>query len=430
MVAPGRGLSVALPQATSVGLDHPSPALVNLLVHSGHVTGDALAATVVDLAARGYLHLEQVGPGEVLCRFPHRPPADRPLLPHERQALDLLAGRAVDGVVPAGALGQGVTDEADRWWEQFALAVGREGEAAGLDRIPGGWGPSLLELIRAAVCLLLFFGCVVVAKVVQDPTVSTVCGAVFVGAGLWAGAFLRDGERRASLTREGIALGSQWITERERVLDLLPDALGPAAVTVRGRTLAYACAVGTAPSVTRGLPRGPDSTRDAWVRRGGMWRRVTLRYPLRMPRGWGRPPLTTILPALLGVIAAGAVLWVTRADAEPLLAGAALVLLVIAGSELLAGMYDVLTAPRDIEGPVVARWLFDGARWNPWRDIVPRRWYVVIDDGTSTSLRGLRVSEDAFHKAHRGDLARARVGRAQGFVHDIEIRHPGKAPRS
>jgi len=406
-----------------VGLDDPSPALVNLLVHSGHLSGDALAATVVDLAARGYVHLDQVGPGEVLCRFPHRPPADRPLLPHERQALDLLMGRAVDGVVPAGGLGQGVTDEADRWWEQFALAVAREGEAAGLDRAPGGSGPSLLEVFLAAVCLLLFFGCVVVAKVVHDPTVSTVCGAAFVGAGLWAGVFLRDGERRASLTREGIALGSRWITERERVLDLLPDALGPAAVTVRGRTLAYACAVGTAPSVTRGLPRGPDSTRVAWVRRGGMWRRVKLRYPLRMPRGWGRPPLTTVLPSLAGVAIAGVVLWFTREDVSPLLDGAALVLFVIAGSELLAVVYDVLTSPREVHGVVVGRWLFDGARWNPWRDLVPRRWYVVIDDGTSTSLRGLRVSADAFHKAHRGDLALARVGRAQGFVHDIEISH-------
>jgi hypothetical protein len=47
----------------------------------------------------------------------------------------------------------------------------------------------------------------------------------------------------------------------------------------------------------------------------------------------------------------------------------------------------------------------------------------VVDDGTSSSLRGLRVSEDAFHKAHRGDLVHARVGRAQGFVHDIEISH-------
>ena len=55
---------------------------------------------------------------------------------------------------------------------------------------------------------------------------------------------------------------------------------------------------------------------------------------------------------------------------------------------------------------------------------MPRRWYVVIDDDTSSSLRGLRVSEDASHKAHRGDVARARVGRAQGYVHDIEIAHP------
>ncbi len=49
--------------------DDVSPAVVNLLVHSGRLTGDALAATVVDLAARGHVHLEQIAPGEVLARF-------------------------------------------------------------------------------------------------------------------------------------------------------------------------------------------------------------------------------------------------------------------------------------------------------------------------------------------------------------------------
>jgi hypothetical protein len=398
-----------------------SPALVNLLVHSGRLTGDALAATVVDLAARGHVHLEQIAPGEVLARFDHRPRADDELQEHERQALDLLRGRAIDGVVPVGALGQGVTGESDRWWGRFRHAVEDEGDARRLLR-----GISPLPDLLALLAALLFIGALGAAALVDDAAVAT----VLVGAGITVAFGLMmsiDGATgRALLTPEGVSLGSRWIAEREQVLDLLPDDLGPAAVTVRGRTLAFAAAVGTAPSVTRGLPRGPDSVRDAWVRRGGIWRRVRLRYPVRLPRGWGRPPVTTILPSLVGVVGAWSVLWFTRTGAQPLLDGAAIVLLLVAGWELLGGLYDVATSPRAIRGPVAARRLVEGACWNPWRDLVPRRWYVVVDDGRSSTLRGLRVSEDAFHKAHRGDIVSARVGRAQGFVHEIEIEHPGR----
>jgi hypothetical protein len=403
-----------------------SPAVVDLLVHSGRLTGDALAATVVDLAARGWVHLEQVTTGQVLCRIGHAAPPGEVLAGHEQLTMELLCARAVDGVVPAGALGQGVVEEADRWWNRFTTAVMAEADDAGLAKGPGIWSGTLFGFGLWLLVGLVWIGCLVAAVTVDDPDLSMVFAACWVGVGLWAGYLADSPGRRTTLTPDGIDLGSRWIAMREQVLDLLPDELGPAAVTVRGRTLAYACAVGTAPSVARGLPRGPDSARDAWVRRGGLWRQVRLRYALRMPRGWGRPPLTTILPALVGVLLAGALFVITRDDVEPLLGGAALVLLVVAGSELLAGVHDVLTRPMEIEGPVVARWYFAGSRWNPWRDLVPRRWYVVIDDGTSSSLRGLRVSEDAFHKAHRGDVAHARVGRAQGFVHEIDV---SPAPR-
>ena len=57
------------------------PAVVNLLVHGGRTTGDAFAATLFELAARGALHVEEVGDAhafrvrreapELLVRFDH-----------------------------------------------------------------------------------------------------------------------------------------------------------------------------------------------------------------------------------------------------------------------------------------------------------------------------------------------------------------------
>jgi hypothetical protein len=420
-----------------------SPALVDLLVHSGRLTGDALAATVVDLAARGWIHLEQIAPGEVLCRFAHQPPTGDVLREHERQALDLLRSRAVDGVVPAGALGQGVADEAGQWWNHFVACVAAEGDRAHLVRRVRTSGPTLLEFAYAGLALVLFAGAILAAGLVDDSGLSGLLVTAAIVIGLAGGLAIDTGVPRTPLTTDGIYLGSRWITERERVLDLIPDDVGPAAVVVRGRTLAYACAVGSAPGVAHGLPRGPDSTRMAWVCRAGMWHQVRLYYPVRLPRGWGRPPLTTILPALGGVVVSGAVLVAAArpgqwhpappfsedaadflGSLEPLVAGVALVVFLLAVSELARGLWDVCTTPRILEGQVVARWMYEGSRWNPWRDLVPRRWYVVVDDGMSSTLRGLRVSEDAFHKAHRGDLVSARVGRAQGFVHEMEIEHP------
>jgi hypothetical protein len=403
-----------------------SPALVNLLVHSGRVTGDALAATVVDLAARGYVHLEQIAPDEVVARFPVQAPPRGTLAPHEHQALALL-DIAVRRGVRTGRLGQGVTDEADHWWDQFAKQVAREGEEAGLDHGPGMWTATAGSILGAVAVVTLFVGCIVAANLVDDPGLASLWVALWVGVGLWGGLVLDRGSLRTPLTPAGIDLGSRWITEREQRLDLLPDGLGPAAVAVRGRELAYACAVGTAPSVARGLPRGPDSTRDAWGQRA-----LAVPGALR-PSRMGRPHATTIR-RIAGVVLSGAVLVAAAAagrwhpappfsaeaadrlgDLEPIAAGMRWSCS-CSQARALEGLHDMVAERRSSRASR-GRWL---DRVETVAGSSPG-WYLVIDDGRSSTLRGLRVSEHAFRHAHRGDVARARVGRGQGFVHEIEL---------
>jgi len=99
------------------------PAVVNVLVHHGRVTGDALPATVLDLSARGYFSLEQIAPGQQLCRFHHGQSGTGALGPWEARVLTLLRRRAVSGVVPAESLTLGVELEAEQWWEQFVEEV-------------------------------------------------------------------------------------------------------------------------------------------------------------------------------------------------------------------------------------------------------------------------------------------------------------------
>jgi len=87
---------------------------------------------------------------------------------------------------------------------------------------------------------------------------------------------------------------------------------------------------------------------------------------------------------------------------------------------------DFVHGPRPIRGVIVARRFRGARRWNPWADLYPEYWYVVIDDGTSASLRGLRVPRGMFEWIDRGDTVEVTVSPYLGHVHHITVVHQGK----
>jgi hypothetical protein len=89
------------------------PVVANLLVHDFRVTGAAAPATLLDLAARNVVELEQRGPGVFYVRL--RSENEAKMTSYERRVLELLARRASDGVEPAEALTTGSADESSRW---------------------------------------------------------------------------------------------------------------------------------------------------------------------------------------------------------------------------------------------------------------------------------------------------------------------------
>jgi hypothetical protein len=76
-----------------------SPAVANLLVHDFRATREAVSATVIDLAARRVLEIEQRGPGVYYVRLRPKPP-EVPLTPYEKRVLEHLRRLASDGVCP------------------------------------------------------------------------------------------------------------------------------------------------------------------------------------------------------------------------------------------------------------------------------------------------------------------------------------------
>src|SRR4051812_46537389 len=113
--------------------DEP-PAVVNLLTHGWTVTASAAAATVLDLARRGVVEIVQISPERdvVELRRPRGQTAE--LLPYERQVLDPLRRRAVDGIVPAAALTTGPTTASDAWWRRFRRAIEKDARQRGLSQ--------------------------------------------------------------------------------------------------------------------------------------------------------------------------------------------------------------------------------------------------------------------------------------------------------
>ncbi len=96
------------------------------------MTDDAVPATLIDLAARNVVDIEQRGPGVFYVRL--READVESLTRYERRVLDHLRASARDGVVPAEALTTGPQSQSARWMRGFVSGVVSDAQARGLSR--------------------------------------------------------------------------------------------------------------------------------------------------------------------------------------------------------------------------------------------------------------------------------------------------------
>jgi hypothetical protein len=281
----------SLPAASDVGTE--TPAVANLLVNGGRVTPDAVPATLLDLAARHVVKIEETEPGTYSCRMPGGPTTS--LTPYEGQVLDLLRRRAVDGLVPAKALTAGPADEARGWIKNFNRKVVEEATRAGL--CARRWPPSVLALM-GGLGLIAFM----LAAYSGDGTDKLdVPQLIAIGASLltfvvMSRAFPDDMQ---VVTPAGLASQARWLALRRYLHDdEFFAGLPPTAVAVRDRYIAYGAALGAATAAVRAMPMGAESDRWAWTRYGGRWRQVSVSYPTLWPPAWGRSPGQAVWLAL------------------------------------------------------------------------------------------------------------------------------------
>lgn len=451
------------PGPATMELGPEPPAVVNLLCDGFEVSSLAAPATVVDLAARGWCVIEELGPGAIVVRL-RAHGGDGDLRPHEARVLEHLRGLAVDGVVPTAALTTGPEAASRRWWRGFRREVIAEAAAAGWCRPRWTLGVRLGVLVLALAAGAAGAGAALLGEQTVVPVGEPAPAPAWwwwgslgaVGLAIWlAGRILRSDRQRD--TDAGRERASRWLGVRSHLADHGDFARQPAAaVAVWDRYLAHAVALDLAPLATGQLPLGAESDRHAWSRESGQWRHVRVRYP-RMRPGWGRHPLAVTASSLLqgglaAVLGYAAVLMLTdRVDLDevpervlaPLDAAAAAVL-VLAGLGLAWATVSVvravpdLVSRREVEGVVLRRrarrvgdrlpgplqWLLfeqrdrhTGVRGDQRRT----RHYLAVDTGDGDAVLAWSVDPTVYRSTHQGARIRARVTPRLGHVRDVEV---------
>jgi hypothetical protein len=272
------------------------PAVVNVLVNNWTVTEDAAGATLLDLAARGYLDLDQPhdDPTTTTVRLVASTPQDaaaasartagvikvggrdRPLTDHERQVLGRVRDVAASGEVPLASLTLKNQREARRWSAGFAASVVAEARRRGLVRRRVPVWVVVLGCLAAAV------PAGAVARAVRETAKWQDAHAIGAGVASWAllALIMSVGNRGLAGTAEGRARASSWrelraCLDSDKVFTDLP----PLVVTLWDRYLAYGAALGVSRAASSAIGLGRTDRTAVWSSYSGRWTRVRVRYP-------------------------------------------------------------------------------------------------------------------------------------------------------
>ena len=387
------------PGPPTLDLGDEPPAIANLLVHDFRVTRDAVPATLLDLAARRLVEIEERGPGSYVCRLEKR--SDGELTSYERRVMELLRSRASGDIVPTEALTTGPKAESSRWWKGFQKEVVADAQRRGL----------CLDILDGRTFRRLTFAALGPA-VVLGLLAGTTAGLVY-----WVVAFFLLGAVMTWHTQRdtpaGLAAASRWLGVRAKLAD--DEAFrtqAPIAVTLWERHLAYGAAFGLATAAVRAIPMGAESDHRAWSSYGGQWHAVRIRYPHLLPPGWGIHPLIVLLRAVLALAAAVFGLWLAQdvGNAGLLFVAVLVGVAAVAGLAALWALVD-LGSTREVTGQIL--------RLRTHGDDDDKRYYVAVDDGASATIRAWRVKPELYSPLRQYEVVTGTITRNLRYVRSI-----------
>ena len=412
------------PETSDLGPE--SPAVANFLVNRFEVTRLAVGATLVDLAARRVIGIDEVAADQFVVRLGHEHGDDGDLAQYERQVLDLVRDRATGGSAPVQALEIGSAAESSRWWQRFAKAVERDARDRGLAR--NRWGRADWAILAGGLALVLglfalAFG---IAHLGEGLTNSRSGGRQGRWDWFYVAAFAEilalvalKSLRGVRDTPAGRAASGHWLGVRRFLRHDGGFAdLPPAAVAIWQRYLSYGIALGVARAAAHALPFGDEDPRAAWSRYGGNWHQVRVEYPSKF--GYGKSPFGVLLGGIVrsafwGTIAFAvlpflvSVAWKAQNDAlghENSGAAIGFVALFV----VIFGVIGIYLLAQLIDGLIrVGRGALDLGRSREIRGAIirigqdaPYLGFVAIDDGHSAETKAFFPPAN-IPALHRGD---------------------------
>jgi hypothetical protein len=352
----------------------PSPGVIGLL--AGRPPQESFAATLLDLAARGWFGLahadparpprEHRTPGPLLATLTPEPPAEQ-LAAFERRAVGHLAQRAgTQRTFPADALLDGFAGGDHEFMREFRAELIADSRARGLSR------PTLSRRRKATLCLL--------ALIPAGGALLTVLRYHPHGGELWpVCAFYY-----ATLCGIVARVSSERLTETGE------DALGaitaaPAGLPALGtREGAYAVALGRAAA-----PLTAAGSGAAWSGFGDQWRLVTIGSSTE--RMWPGVTIEACFLSLVLLVPGLPVIFVL----SWVIAGAAAAKLAVLGiaaadAALFAracGRWTHLPRYAEFDGLVIRQWQMSNGEDGPDN-------YIAVDDGASAQAWAFEVRNE------------------------------------
>jgi len=411
------------PGPATMDLGPEPPAVANLVVNQCRWTATAVPATLLDLAARDLVDLEEFGTEQTICRLRRTTPAD--LSPYEDMVYEHLSSIAVDRVVPAEALTLGPKDKAAGWLKKFGRLVVEDAKRRGLVQARWSrpmWASMRLTAVAAAA--------LIIALAAQAGSFQA--GIVVVFAGSAAGdSLLRRIFGEQQLTAAGAEAAARWLGVRRYLDESATFADMPAgAVKLWDRYMSYAAAFGLARTALRSLPMGAEDDHRAWSSYGGTWREVRVRYP-RTRLVWGSAPALAMLTGgLIGAAGAGLIWLVLQvrsaagdvtlsADAaqwtdRAVYAGLAVGALVVAwGARTAYIAASDLFRRVTVDGVVLRQRSFQ-------RGEDKTDYYLAVDAGSTDRIKAWLVQRRIYDQVQEGDRVRATVTPRLGYVSAVE----------
>jgi len=407
-----------------LGLAPERPALVNLAVARCRLNGAAYPATILSLAAKGFLGITQRGGEQLWCDVPASRPSEAGLARSERLVLAGTTALAAAGGAPFEALAQSCASDVRGRWDPFERAVRAEGRQSGITR------PRLSPAARAGlyagaggVCVLAYAA---VHSHPQSGLWAPVVTAFFAFAVLayWAHAL----GRQDRLTAHGSALGAWAARAASDLAAAGKSSPPPISSPAELDRLAWAVAAGapvqipgTVPGLVTGGRRGraragartglsgqfAETPRPsaAWSSFGGQWRMVRI----------GPTPFSRMHPAFWLVLAAWLGLMAYVSSLLPGLAGvlAAAVLAAGAAAAVIGGTRGLAAwlarpAETSFQAQVIARWVENRAANDDDSYIT----CIAVDDGERSW--SFDVSGAAFGQLALGDTVSVRASPRSG----------------